>query len=319
MWSSPYDGFIPDPDASFQEMAKENSIKPDFSEFRHQRRQRLALGSFTSLGERMLTELEWDDSYDTGISPGSDASSSQPSNDTGSTSLASPIEPPKHIQEMKKNAIMLIKGSYIEESDFQDDVMVYRLCALKDAQDSAKPKDETDNSTAETQNQIPAPTTKNGPVPHAQADNDLAERNRKNNSLNHEETKDQKSHDSSTMDTSSDFSPTPSLEADVNSNMKTLVRTLSPESEDFIARCDEIMEGLGTSTVILEQQKSTSPEPVSAMEEDEDDFESFSPETPSMESIPSPFGQKDQATFANPARFQGAPFTGERFCFFHFF
>ncbi|KAJ8399229.1 hypothetical protein AAFF_G00412670 [Aldrovandia affinis] len=41
--------------------------------------------------------------------------------------------PPKHIQEMRKSAIMLIKGSYIEESDFQDDVMVYSLVAQKDA------------------------------------------------------------------------------------------------------------------------------------------------------------------------------------------
>ncbi len=39
---------------------------------------------------------------------------------------------------MRKNAIMLIKGSYIEESEFQDDVLVYNLIAQKDARDDRR-------------------------------------------------------------------------------------------------------------------------------------------------------------------------------------
>lgn len=312
VWSSPYDGYTPDPDASYQALTKENSIKPDFPVFRLQRRPQLSVGSadLSTLGARLQMELEWDDSYDTGISPGSDTSSSQPCNDTGSTSAASPVEPPKHIQEMKKNAIMLIKGSYIEESDFQDDVMVYRLCALKDAQDSAISNDETDNSPKKSENETQAPAMRNGPLTQSQQDNDLEKHNRKNASLSQEETKEETSHDISKMGISPDITPESSSEADVNSNVRSLMRTLSPESEDFIARCDEIMEGLGSNTVVLEEQKSTSPDPVSAMEEDEDDFESFSPETHSVEST-SPFGPKDHLSFMNhPARFQGAPFTG---------
>uniref|UniRef100_A0A673LYR4 Family with sequence similarity 160 member A1b n=1 Tax=Sinocyclocheilus rhinocerous TaxID=307959 RepID=A0A673LYR4_9TELE len=71
-----------------------------------------------------LLELEWDDTYDA-------APDREPTPDV-------PDEPPKHIQEMRKNAIMLIKGSYIEESEFQDDVLVYNLIAQKDARDDRR-------------------------------------------------------------------------------------------------------------------------------------------------------------------------------------
>ncbi|CDQ92158.1 unnamed protein product [Oncorhynchus mykiss] len=77
-------------------------------------------------------ELEWDDSYDAGpvVSPeAATAESSRPPQPPAA-------EPPKHIQEMRRTAIMLVKGSYIEESDFQDDVMVYDLVAKKDARDT---------------------------------------------------------------------------------------------------------------------------------------------------------------------------------------
>uniref|UniRef100_A0A672PJC7 FHF complex subunit HOOK interacting protein 1A n=1 Tax=Sinocyclocheilus grahami TaxID=75366 RepID=A0A672PJC7_SINGR len=71
-----------------------------------------------------LLELEWDDTYDA-------VPDREPTPDV-------PDEPPKHIQEMRKNAIMLIKGSYIEESEFQDDVLVYNLIAQKDARDDRR-------------------------------------------------------------------------------------------------------------------------------------------------------------------------------------
>lgn len=40
--------------------------------------------------------------------------------------------PPRHIQEMSLNATKLVRGAYVEESDFQDDVIAYDLVAQKD-------------------------------------------------------------------------------------------------------------------------------------------------------------------------------------------
>ncbi|XP_023683417.2 FHF complex subunit HOOK-interacting protein 1A-like [Paramormyrops kingsleyae] len=73
-------------------------------------------------------ELEWDDSFDTVPCP--DCTEAPLS---GRPALT---EPPRHIQEMRRSAIMLIRGSYIEESEFQDDVMVYSLVAQKDVQEA---------------------------------------------------------------------------------------------------------------------------------------------------------------------------------------
>uniref|UniRef100_A0A3P8T316 FHF complex subunit HOOK-interacting protein C-terminal domain-containing protein n=1 Tax=Amphiprion percula TaxID=161767 RepID=A0A3P8T316_AMPPE len=39
---------------------------------------------------------------------------------------------PRHIQEMRRNATRLVHGAYVEESEFQDDVLVYDLVAQKD-------------------------------------------------------------------------------------------------------------------------------------------------------------------------------------------
>ncbi|XP_023148483.2 FHF complex subunit HOOK interacting protein 1A-like [Amphiprion ocellaris] len=39
---------------------------------------------------------------------------------------------PRHIQEMRRNATRLVHGAYVEESEFQDDVLVYDLIAQKD-------------------------------------------------------------------------------------------------------------------------------------------------------------------------------------------
>ncbi|XP_029931803.1 protein FAM160A1-like [Myripristis murdjan] len=44
-----------------------------------------------------------------------------------------PLLPPQHIQEMRRNATMLVHGLYVEETEFQDDVLVYDLVAQKDA------------------------------------------------------------------------------------------------------------------------------------------------------------------------------------------
>ncbi|XP_029114904.1 protein FAM160A1 [Scleropages formosus] len=119
VWSAPYDGEDPPPEhyqpSSLEEVSKPLSSKPS-----RRRRPPSELRSKEDRANQL--DLEWDDSYDTALSPdGSDDA---------------PAEPPKHIQEMRRNAIMLVKGSYIEESDFQDDVMVYNLVAQKDSQDA---------------------------------------------------------------------------------------------------------------------------------------------------------------------------------------
>lgn len=100
--------------------------------------------------EKSHTELEWDDSYDTGISLGDWWGSPGPYEDAENASPR-PVDPPKHIQEMKKNAILLFKGAYIEESDFQDDVMVYRLCAEKDAEDACGLQEDSVSPPAQIQ------------------------------------------------------------------------------------------------------------------------------------------------------------------------
>lgn len=53
--------------------------------------------------------------------------------DTCTFPPAPPPLPPRHIQEMRRNATKLVRGSYVEESEFQDDVLVYDLIAKKDA------------------------------------------------------------------------------------------------------------------------------------------------------------------------------------------
>uniref|UniRef100_A0A8C7VFK4 FHF complex subunit HOOK interacting protein 1A n=1 Tax=Oncorhynchus mykiss TaxID=8022 RepID=A0A8C7VFK4_ONCMY len=108
VWSAPYDGEDPPPEEGRQAQTT------------------------TDPAPTNQLELEWDDSYDAGpvVSPeAATAESSRPPQPPAA-------EPPKHIQEMRRTAIMLVKGSYIEESDFQDDVMVYDLVAKKDARDT---------------------------------------------------------------------------------------------------------------------------------------------------------------------------------------
>ncbi|KAM4807694.1 FHF complex subunit HOOK-interacting protein 1A [Rhinophrynus dorsalis] len=298
VWSAPYDGENPDPDSSLQALMEDSLRRGEFPTFR--RSNRPQMGSISSeapsLSGRTQLELEWDDSYDTGISPDSGNCSPQPSVDS-----VLPPEPPKHIQEMKKNAIMFIKGSYIEESDFQDDVMVYRLCAIKDAQDT---KLEANKDILENKQISKQDTGTNNQHLQPQEGIKIDVNNRKNSNRNQDTLE-------NTMKPNPNQKDLPKLEiqlstgGDYNSNIKTL----SPDSEDFIARCDEIINGLNPTT--LEECSSPPLNRVSTVEEDEDEFEKYSLETPPVERMPSPFGQKDATIFSNySSRSQAAPFTG---------
>uniref|UniRef100_A0A671QK34 Protein FAM160A1-like n=1 Tax=Sinocyclocheilus anshuiensis TaxID=1608454 RepID=A0A671QK34_9TELE len=120
VWSAPYDGLNPSPDEYQDEDERlPRSTPPPQMPTPHPPSETSSTGDRERVGT--LLELEWDDTYDA-------APDREPTPDV-------PDEPPKHIQEMRKNAIMLIKGSYIEELEFQDDVLVYNLIAQKDARD----------------------------------------------------------------------------------------------------------------------------------------------------------------------------------------
>ncbi|TDG99517.1 hypothetical protein EPR50_G00194490 [Perca flavescens] len=49
----------------------------------------------------------------------------------GERCTATPL-PPRHIQEMQRTATKLVHGSYVEESEFEDDVLVYDLVAQRE-------------------------------------------------------------------------------------------------------------------------------------------------------------------------------------------
>ncbi|NXS10776.1 F16A1 protein, partial [Neodrepanis coruscans] len=285
VWSALYDGVNPDPDTFIQTLAEENTTDVEYPMFQLQQRTPSTCSSsqVAPFSEKMQLELEWDDSYDTGISPGSNVSSPQPYDDLGSSEMQPPAEPPKHIQEMKKNAIMLIKGSYIEESDFQDDVMVYRLCAQKDTQDDDSSKEKT--LKAIRKHEVQGQTIVNGPLAKTQLEMDLDKHSKKNASSTQSVVKEQINQ--KMTDPQPDLElKTSSQEADCN------LRLLSTDGEDFIAQYDKIIKELDPNT------------------EEEEDFENFSIDTPSAESISSPFGPKEDVSPKHASRGQNAPFTG---------
>ncbi|NWJ09041.1 F16A1 protein, partial [Crypturellus undulatus] len=305
VWSAFYDGENPDPDTFIQTLAEENNKDVEHPMFHLQQRTPSMCSSsqLTPLGEKMQLELEWDDSYDTGISAGSNVSSPHVYEDQESTEMQIPPEPPKHIQEMKKNAIMLIKGSYIEESDFQDDIMVYRLCAQKDAQDD-------DNSEKKTLNvarnhQVKSQTL-NGPLAKSQLEMVLDEDSKRNSSLSVGITKEQTNQKMTEADAQPNLELKPApQEADRNLNM----RLLSTDGEDFIAQYDKIIKELDPNSANLEEQRLGSPGPASPAEEEED-FENFSADTPSAESLSSPSGPKEDLFPKHATSSQSTPFTG---------
>uniref|UniRef100_A0ACB8E7W6 Uncharacterized protein n=1 Tax=Sphaerodactylus townsendi TaxID=933632 RepID=A0ACB8E7W6_9SAUR len=274
VWSAPYDGENPDPHTFIQTLVEEDTKNRQHPILRRHHRTHSTRSS-------SQLELEWDDSYDTGISPGSGTGSPQHDDDLGNVDRQPPAEPPKHIQEMKKNAIMLIKGSYIEDSDFQDDVMVYRLCAEKDAQEADSIKKEA-LSTIVSESQKPNNQKQlhtNGPLKNPQPDAHLEKNNMKNSSLTQEAMAEQVHNSTANMNQETHMEwNLSSQEADDNANVKPL----SPESEDFISQCNNIIKELDTNTTGLVELKSLMPDTISPMEEEED-FENFSADTPSIE------------------------------------
>ncbi|XP_042135157.1 FHF complex subunit HOOK-interacting protein 1A isoform X1 [Peromyscus maniculatus bairdii] len=319
VWSALYDGDSPDPETFLQSLPEESRESSGPPEARLSQQHTRTAGQTK---DKNQSELEWDDSYDTGISSGADVSSPGPYDDVETPAPPAPVDPPKHIQEMKKNAILLFKGSYIEESDFQDDVMVYRLCAEKDSEDAREPQGDVADPPAEAQPQdqpeAQSPPMSNGPLfsPDPEAE---ARPSRESSDLCQNTFSEAKQE--SEPDAALESNPgltAPAFEVDVQSDLPVA----NSESEDFIAQYDQIIQELDSGTEGLMDQSIPSSDPPlltnqeerreEGRGEEEDDFDSLMAEAPAVETVPSPFGVREDAAFTShhPVRTQSTPFTG---------
>ncbi|XP_020758983.2 FHF complex subunit HOOK-interacting protein 1A [Odocoileus virginianus] len=324
VWSALYDGDSPDPEAFRLGPPEERAPGATSPVLRLPQQV-----SGATRKEKSHTELEWDDSYDTGISSGTGGGSPGPYEDAENASPPAPVDPPKHIQEMKKNAILLFKGAYIEESDFQDDVMVYRLCAEKDAEDARGSQEDSVRPPAQTQ--VQGVPLNNGPLPGPEPGTDSEEEHSRDDSdVSHSMSRDPEPENEPEVTpepTPESAAPSPEVEPGAQPT------AASPEGEDFMAQYDQIIKELGSSTEGLMEQDLSSPDALLVTkepeeekdgsqgeeeeegkdpEEEDDDFDSFIAEAPPTETPPSPFGVRDEAAFAShrPARMQSTPFTG---------
>lgn len=314
VWSALYDGDSPDPETFLQslpEESREGSAHPEA------RLPQQHTGTAGQVKDKNQSELEWDDSYDTGISSGADVGSPGPYDEVETPALPAPVDPPKHIQEMKKNAILLFKGSYIEESDFQDDVMVYRLCAEKDSEDTREPQGVKADPAAEAQpEEAQGPPVSNGPLfsPDPEAEpqpspesSDLCQ------GVFSEATKE------CDMDAGLDSNSeliVPTSEAEVQSDLPA-----TNTERDFIVQYDQIIQELDSGPEGLMGHRVATSDPLlltnrderreEGREEEEDDFDSLMAATP-VETVPSPFGVREDTALPcrHPVRTQSAPFTG---------
>ncbi|CAM4674372.1 unnamed protein product [Leuciscus chuanchicus] len=217
VWSNPYDGLNPLPN----EYEEEDESLP-LSTQTH------TPHPASETSERV--ELEWDDTYD-----------ASPDEEPIPENMI-PDEPPKHIQEMRKSAIMLIKGSYIEESDFQDDVLVYNLIAQKDARDDRRI------------------SVKNGLNKFTQANHIANETNPVN-------------HDSEPLAFANGYAfeePKLELEDDANNLEQISIESKTP-ADDFISQCLELIRDLGGE----EDEEDEEEQERWMCEEEEEDFSSF--------------------------------------------
>ncbi|XP_039090262.1 protein FAM160A1 isoform X2 [Hyaena hyaena] len=338
VWSAPYDGDYPDPETFLQTLTEDSAVNSTCPVFRLPQQLHRKTGSpRPPRKEKSHTELEWDDSYDTGISSGADVGSPGPYDDLENSGRPAPVDPPKHIQEMKKNAILLFKGSYIEESDFQDDVMVYRLCAEKDSEDTRNLQEETARPSGQGQTEAQGPALNNGPLPSPPSDTDSEEeRDRDSSDLFPNVSQEPKPEEEPeiAVQPNAELAP-PISEAEPDSDPMVI----NPGGEDFIAQYDQIIKELDSGPEGLTEQNFPSPDVLhpkkeqegkeeeeskgekeeeeeaegeKALEGEEDDFDSFIAETPTIDNVPSPFGVREETAFAShhPVRTQSTPFTG---------
>ncbi|KAI1887444.1 hypothetical protein AGOR_G00190360 [Albula goreensis] len=294
VWSAPYDGESPPPE-QYQPSTLEEPGKPRPSRSQSRSSQRSLPASrrpsdmASSQGERTnQLELEWDDSYDIALSPPDDAANGE----VQGGKPVIPDEPPKHIQEMRRNAHMLVKGSYIEESDFQDDVMVYNLVAKKDAQPAAVDESIKAGKTTKT-DETADPNVEPGTNPPPKGQQEPQPEPPVSNGL--------------------DPSPQPVAEEvgqqeGPGGTKGAEPGQAAPATDDLMSQYEELIRTLGaeSGSPVKALPEREFHNPVAPVEEEEVDFSSFSAETPEPEKTPTPFGPKSPSG----SRVHGVPFTG---------
>lgn len=226
-------------------------------------------------------ELEWDDSYDAcPVQTDSQEESKPPP-----PPPPPPTEPPKHIQEMRKTAIMLVKELYVEENDFQDDVMVYDLVAKKDSRDGGHAQ--TKPSRAEGGN---AQSPKNG----------------LNLTASHRSLESKVKGQLECKVSNPQSNTAADIGEDLLAQYEELIRTLDRQSGAKTGR----RGSAGSKKAITARVEEKEVEIVEEEEEAEDemDFTSFCAETPDSEKVHSPFGK---IFGGNANKGHSVPFTGE--------
>ncbi|KAF3687811.1 Protein FAM160A1 [Channa argus] len=288
VWSAPYDGENPPSEKYQPGVLEEPGLKSRPAQIGFKRtRQPLSPHPQPCLPPNtepptVQLELEWDDSYDACPVQTKDAPVSKPLQ-------LPPTEAPKHIQEMRRTAIMLVKGSYIEENEFQDDVMVYDLVAKKDVRDEEHRKHKPIRCESEPQTGSAEIPLKNGLglilSTSGMSDND-------------ENKLDSKAKG----------------QTDCNSNLQK--NTAAELGDNLLAQYEELIRTLDTEAggnpvkADGELKKPVTPVVVEGKEEEEEvmDFTSFSAETPESEKLHSPFGTRFRS--GSGSRSHSVPFTG---------
>ena len=150
LWSAPYDGINPSPQ-QYRSDTPGNGIEEEEELIQLESLAitppLIALSPTPSSSDTVSTsnqtgrassalELEWDDIFaddDFSLLNGAQANESMTLEIDRCTSTPAPSPlPPRHIQEMCRTATKLVHGLYVEESEFQNDVLVYDLIAQKD-------------------------------------------------------------------------------------------------------------------------------------------------------------------------------------------
>lgn len=286
VWSAVYDGEDPPPEKYEPGVLEEPGLKSLQAQVSLKRAQqqnepqaRPSLNRIVTRPAAHQLELEWDDSYDACPMQTTDApAASKPIHQP-------PADPPKHIEEMRRTAIMLVKDSYIEENDFQDDVMVYDLVAKKDTTDAETTKSKSQSDQI-LRTSVETPV-QNGlsvaPPVSVTADNS------KNSS------------DSKIKS-----------QTDCNDNLKN---TNAEGCNDLLAQYEELIRTLDTQagrkqTKADADVKKSIPPKENDEEEEEMDFTSFSADTPEPEKLFSPFGTMNKFRSGSTSKTHPIPFTG---------
>ncbi|KAM4604314.1 FHF complex subunit HOOK-interacting protein 1A [Polymixia lowei] len=282
VWSAPYDGEDPPPEDYQPGVLEEIGLRGRQGQTapkrppQQQQQPRARPGPAQKAEPPSVhqLELEWDDTYDAGPVQAAEGKPPQPS----------PVDPPKHIQEMRRTAIMLVKGSYIEESDFQDDVMVYNLVAKKDTRDGEGGKHRSNSTKSdETQSDLPekGATVKNGLTLPSPATDDGGKNG-----------PDAKGKGQKDCNSNLQNANATELGDDLLDQYEELIRTLNADAGGSQAKADgELRNPIA---------------PMEEVEEEEMDFSSFSAETPEAEKLHLPFGTK----IRSGSRSHSVPFTG---------